>query len=1003
MQKKSKYTFKLRWDKVRLRTLLYLVLISCSTHLLGQSPYFTKPAANDFLGGVTIQNIYESKLGFLWLGTNQGVFRYDGTDFKQYTLPTDTIAQSSMVSTIYQTKDNQMLIAFDDGRLYRPSFDGQLVPWDRSRELQIAVPITGLWENQDQLWMATYGQGLIIATPDSIYRYDQEKGLLGNDLYEMVVDEEHQKIYLATDRGVNVCSMRDGIVNIETHTAESGLPGYVIQSLKIDKNKTFCVGTFENGVFSWDPETKAIMPLFQDWNYGSVTSLELFEGRELWVGTERRGLIQYQLESQTYRLINEVDGLSIGRVEDLHKDSEGNLWVVSNTLGLIKANRYFDFLEKNIEAVQNIQAIATDQNNQLWIGTQDGVFIMDKEEEEGENRYKKALEDIETNVLSLFADERGYMWIGTFGDGIYIYDPDTDQVRHLTKEDGLVDGSVLSIDGYDDKIWVGTFAGVTQFILPEDVFSEVDMSYNLYDAENQLNAAFIYKVFVDSKKRTWLGTDSEGVNAIEDEDLSYYAGADSIPFKSVYSITEDLQGDIWFTTTTEGLFRYNGEDFLRFGLENGLRNLNITSLITDDQGNILVLHTNGIDILDPLTGQVIYYDEEVGINNLEPNLNVVTKDKNGDIWIGGQTQILKYIAPTEPFRVSPRTTLDQVDVAGDVINYKQKTVFPYNENTFLFNYKGLWYTDPEAIQYRYQLEGLDRDWITTRDQEVNYVNLPPGTYTFKISSTANNSFSQEPIEAYRFTVKRPFWRQAWFIILVAVLLTWLIWILQRTREGRIIKESKLKQEKIESQLEALKSQVNPHFLFNSFNTLVAIIEESPRSAVNYVEKLSDFYRSILQYRDKKVIPLAEELTVVQNYLYLLKERFGDKLKISINTNEKERESFVPPLSIQMLVENAIKHNVVSSHRPLHIKIDQQKGGQLIIRNTLQPKRIKPKSTSFGLSSIIARFSLLSDKRVQVNKSNGEFVVVLPLIKSDFSEKTYIDPAMLEKIEDELGQ
>ncbi|MEO0341143.1 MAG: histidine kinase, partial [Bacteroidota bacterium] len=164
-----------------------------------------------------------------------------------------------------------------------------------------------------------------------------------------------------------------------------------------------------------------------------------------------------------------------------------------------------------------------------------------------------------------------------------------------------------------------------------------------------------------------------------------------------------------------------------------------------------------------------------------------------------------------------------------------------------------------------------------------------------------------------------------------------------------------------------------------------------------------FYRSILQYRDKKVIPLAEELTVVRNYIYLLKERFGDKLQITINTNEKEQESFVPPLSIQMLVENAIKHNVVSNHRPLDVRIDQQKGGELMIRNTLQPKRIKPKSTSFGLSSIIARFSLLSDKRVQVSKNRGEFVVTLPLIKSDLAEKAYIDPAKLEKIEDELGQ
>ncbi|MEO0338167.1 MAG: two-component regulator propeller domain-containing protein, partial [Bacteroidota bacterium] len=596
MQKKLKYIFKRNWGKVRFQALLLLLLLSCSAHLIGQSPYFTKSAANDFLGGATIQSIYESELGFLWLGTNQGVYRYDGLEFKAYELPSDSTVSSSIVSTIYQTSNKQMLIAFEDGNLYEPSYDGQLILWEDTKLFDLSTPITGLWETQDQLWIATYGEGLLISTPDSIYRYDQDNGLLGNDIYEIIVDEASQKVYLATDLGINTCSMVGNEVQIENQTTESGLSGYVIQSLKRDPEGVY-VGTFENGVFFWNPAKQSVLKLFEEWDFGSVTSIELFEDRELWIGTERRGLIQYQLNDQTFRLINEVDGLGLGRIEDLHKDAEGNLWVVSSTLGLIKANRHFDFLGKSVEQIQNIQALATDQNNQLWIGTQDGVFIM--ETQEGERTYTQPLGELQVNVLSLFQDINGCMWIGTFGDGIYIYDPDTEQIRHLTQEDGLVDGSVLSIDGVDNKIWVGTFAGVTQFIAPEDIFFEADIPYNLYDVEEKLNAVFIYKVFVDSKKRTWLGTDSEGINTIEEEELSYYAGADTIPFKSVYSITEDLQGDIWFTTTTEGLFRFDGETFLRFGLEDGLRNLNITSLITDVKGNILILHPNGIDILDP--------------------------------------------------------------------------------------------------------------------------------------------------------------------------------------------------------------------------------------------------------------------------------------------------------------------------------------------------------------------------------------------------------------------
>ena len=164
------------------------------------------------------------------------------------------------------------------------------------------------------------------------------------------------------------------------------------------------------------------------------------------------------------------------------------------------------------------------------------------------------------------------------------------------------------------------------------------------------------------------------------------------------------------------------------------------------------------------------------------------------------------------------------------------------------------------------------------------------------------------------------------------------------------------------------------------------------------ERISDFYRSILQYRDKAVIPLDEEIAVVKNYYYLLKERFGTNLKLSVSI--KEEEAYVPPLAIQMLVENAIKHNIVSAQKPLHIFIEQDEKGFLEVRNTLQPKRIRPKSTSFGLSSIIARFALLSSNRVKIEEKNGEFRVLLPLIKSKYRNQV-VDPARLEQIEGEL--
>lgn len=977
----------LSWHKVN-RVLLLILIYGFGQSAFAQRPNFLPSTANDLLGDLTANKIFESSFGYLWIGTDQGLYRFDGLEYKAYDLPKDSSFASLEVSTLYETENAEIWVAFANGQIFSPTFSGDLEPVALSGLSGLYSPIRSIIEYEDQIWLATYGQGLYILTPDSTYNFTVEDGLSGNDLYQMSLDISGTA-YLATDRGINTLQLVGTEAEIQKITATEGLPAHVIRTMESDEQDGFFIGTYDNGVYYWNPKSNQEQVLIKDWDFGVINSLSVFPEREIWIGTERKGLIQYDLKTKTYQVFNEIDGLSIGRILDLHKDKEGNLWVLSNALNILKTNRRFEFIETTSPEVQEIQALLTDQNNQLWMGTQTGIFQL--KNENGLFKYERKLPEIQANILSLYQDPADNIWIGTFGEGIYIYNSTNEKIRHLTTEEGLVDGSVLSIDGNQKKIWVGTLAGVTEFQLEEDFMTSKMIPYHQFEQEPKLNTTFIYKVFVDSKNRVWLGTDSEGINRIDDDQVRYFKGTDSLAFNTVYSIAEDLNGNIWFTSANNGLIKFDGEAFLPFGEINGLRNLNINSLTTDPNGNILMIHSGGIDLLDPNSEVVIYYDENIGLSKLEPNLNVFSQAPNGDIWISGQEQTLKYIRPSEAFRVIPQTTIDEIKVNGSTIDFVQKNRFPYHKNTFLFNFRGIWLTAPDALQYRYKLEGLDDEWIYTRDQEVNYVNLNPGTYTFTIGTTANNYFAPETNQSYSFTIRPPFWQQAWFILSTIVALVWITFLSLRNRERRLMKESNLKREKIESQFEALKSQINPHFLFNSFNTLVAIIEESPDMAVNYVERLSDFYRSILQYRDKTVIPLEEELAMVQNYYYLLQERFGDNLKLDIQT--KETEAYVPPLCIQMLVENAIKHNIVSARKPLQITIVQDERGKLVISNTLQPKRRKPQSTSFGLSSIIARYALLSDKRVQVKKNNEEFSVSLPLIKSRYTG-TLIDTDLI---------
>jgi len=191
----------------------------------------------------------------------------------------------------------------------------------------------------------------------------------------------------------------------------------------------------------------------------------------------------------------------------------------------------------------------------------------------------------------------------------------------------------------------------------------------------------------------------------------------------------------------------------------------------------------------------------------------------------------------------------------------------------------------------------------------------------------------------------------------------------------------MKKEMLESQLQTLKAQINPHFLFNSFNTLITIIDENvltPDVAIEYVEKLSDFFRSILLYREQEMISLEEEWALVQNFGYLLEKRYGSMLQLHLDPPMKN--AFILPLTLQMLVENAVKHNVITKEHPLNVYISIDDDDYITVKNNLQPKSKAEPSTKFGLQSIVKRYQVLTDRKVTIENDQHSFKVKIPIIK-----------------------
>ncbi len=194
----------------------------------------------------------------------------------------------------------------------------------------------------------------------------------------------------------------------------------------------------------------------------------------------------------------------------------------------------------------------------------------------------------------------------------------------------------------------------------------------------------------------------------------------------------------------------------------------------------------------------------------------------------------------------------------------------------------------------------------------------------------------------------------------------------------LLMTEKLEKDNIRSQYETLKSQINPHFLFNNLNTLASLIEENPKLAVEYVQQTADYYRSILNLKDKEVIRLDGEIELIKTFYTLQKNRYGDNLTINIKLENLDYNTFVAPLALQMLVENAIKHNIISKEKPLKIEI-YSKEGNIIVSNNLQKREQEQVSTRFGLKNIIERYSFLTNRNIEISENESTFTVSIPTL------------------------
>ena len=254
--------------------------------------------------------------------------------------------------------------------------------------------------------------------------------------------------------------------------------------------------------------------------------------------------------------------------------------------------------------------------------------------------------------------------------------------------------------------------------------------------------------------------------------------------------------------------------------------------------------------------------------------------------------------------------------------------------------------------------------------------------------------------------EKPGYYQYSLILAVCISLIFYAFWYYKYRQETKVKEQKIIAGTASAKFDALKNQLDPHFLFNSLNVLTSLIEEDPHQAQKFTTSLSKVYRYVLEQKNKDLISVEEELQFAKTYVKLLKMRFEDSIHLEIPEHSNNPEAKIIPLSLQLLLENAVKHNVVTSSKPLYIKVYEE-NGMLVVDNNLQEKQVVKKSSGVGLQNIRQRYGIFTDRQVEITKSNTDFSVKLPLLTKQVTvmetQQTYIDDKRYEKAKEHVKQ
>ena len=720
-----------------------------------------------------ITSIQQDSHGFIWVGSYEGVTRYNGDEFDTYTDPLPSNSITSM------TTDNKGRIVITTGAGFCFLTDGQFDCTPLDSHSKVSNLYQAFAAEDGSYWFAADG-GLLHYHQQALTLYDESDGLPSPTVRSVLKDRK-DRIWAGTRKGLSQL------------TGTSFEPFYpdifgdaLIQAL-LDTDEGVWIGS-NVGLYRLDHQTDELIKV-SNGQFGGNVILNLFEDSRgiIWIATYR-GL--YRLVSGQIERLSPQRGLKHVTTYTITEDNEGTIWIGSDA-GLVKyvPGPFISYTKEQGMSNEFVRSMAADQEGRVWMGTRYGVSIFEPETESFTILDEKDLKTDRIRVYAVRMLPNGDMLIGTRSGLIHWQDGAVK--RHYSTEDGLPSSyvSAFLVDS-QQRIWVGTSRGLAQF--KDEKIIPVKPS--------EFPIGGIYHLKQDNKERIWIGTGNQGVVLFDAEDESYRKIA-QIPESSeftVWNIDKDNDGNMWIGTNGNGLLKIS-EDLKLLDIydsDNLLGNDYVWQVMVDSQGNIWCYTNIGLKRFSD--GHFTHFDGDDGLPDLEGAATAVMEHPNGDLWFGTGYGVIRYVPGQETSIDDPPPIMMEGVWLGEK-KLKSGVSLPNDVEALTARFSSLSFRDERDILFSYRLLGASNQWSKSfESNRLQLASLSPGDYTLEIKAIKSGRIASESPASFQFTIRAPFWMTWWFIGLCVLLVIAILISLIQYRTRRLAAEK--------SQLELLVTE-----------------------------------------------------------------------------------------------------------------------------------------------------------------------------------------------------